>query len=30
MTVTRNWRLTFVVTANGALADLNLEDYHGA
>lgn len=30
MTVTRNWRLTFVVTASGALADLNLEDYHGA
>jgi toxin HigB-1 len=30
MTLTRNWRLTFRVFATGALADLNLEDYHGA
>jgi toxin HigB-1 len=30
MTVTRNWRLTFTVTQTGAVADLNLEDYHGA
>lgn len=30
MTVTRNWRLTFRVTAAGALAELDLEDYHGA
>jgi toxin HigB-1 len=30
MTVTRNWRLTFVVTQDGALADMNLEDYHGS
>jgi toxin HigB-1 len=28
MTVTRNWRLTFSVTQTGAVADLNLEDYH--
>jgi toxin HigB-1 len=30
MTVTRNWRLTFVVTQDGKLADMNLEDYHGS
>jgi toxin HigB-1 len=30
MTVTRNWRLTFIVTAEGAVADMNLEDYHGS
>jgi proteic killer suppression protein len=30
MTVTRNWRLTFAVTEDGALADVDLEDYHGA
>jgi toxin HigB-1 len=30
MTVTRNWRLTFVVTQDGTLADMNLEDYHGS
>lgn len=30
MTVTRNWRLTFKVSDEGALVDLDLEDYHGA
>lgn len=30
MTVTRNWRLTFGVNADGVLVDLDLEDYHGA
>ncbi|MBB3957866.1 type II toxin-antitoxin system RelE/ParE family toxin [Novosphingobium sediminicola] len=30
MTVTRNWRLTFGINAEGALTDLDLEDYHGA
>lgn len=30
MTVTRNWRLTFSVNAQGALVDMDLEDYHGA
>jgi toxin HigB-1 len=30
MTVTRNWRVTFGVTENGALIDIDLEDYHGA
>jgi proteic killer suppression protein len=29
MTVTKNWRMTFTLTADGALADLDLEDYHG-
>lgn len=28
LTVTRNWRLTFVVNAAGAVEDLDLEDYH--
>ncbi|EQB12109.1 plasmid maintenance system killer protein [Sphingobium quisquiliarum P25] len=28
MTVTRNWRLTFVIDGRGAIVDLNLEDYH--
>jgi len=28
MTVTRNWRLTFRVTAAAAIVDLDLEDYH--
>jgi proteic killer suppression protein len=28
MTVTRNWRLTFTLTADDAIADLDLEDYH--
>ena len=27
ITVTRNWRLTFVITGD-AVADLDLEDYH--
>lgn len=30
MTVTRNWRLTFSINVEGALTDLDLEDYHGA
>jgi proteic killer suppression protein len=30
MTVTRNWRLTFRVNEEGALIDMDLEDYHGA
>lgn len=30
MTVTKNWRMTFTLTDGGALADLDLEDYHGA
>lgn len=29
MTVTRNWRLTFRIGDNGALIDMDLEDYHG-
>ena len=29
MTVTRNWRLTFRLS-DGALVDMDLEDYHGA
>lgn len=29
MTVTRNWRLTFKVNAEGAIEDMDLEDYHG-
>jgi proteic killer suppression protein len=29
MTVTRNWRLTFALNGDGALIDLDLEDYHG-
>jgi proteic killer suppression protein len=28
MTVTRNWRLTFGISGDGALIDLDLEDYH--
>lgn len=28
MTVTRNWRLTFIVTDKMTIADLDLEDYH--
>lgn len=28
MTVTRNWRLTFSINEQGAVADLDLEDYH--
>lgn len=30
MTVTRNWRLTFRAGEDGALIELDLEDYHGA
>ncbi len=30
MTVTRNWRMTFALNSEGALIDLDLEDYHGA
>lgn len=30
MTVTRNWRMTFRINAQGALEDMDLEDYHGA
>jgi toxin HigB-1 len=29
MTVTRNWRLTFSMNTDGALVDMDLEDYHG-
>ncbi len=29
LTVTRNWRMTFKVNAEGAIIDLDLEDYHG-
>ena len=28
MTVTRNWRMTFAVSDNCAIIDLDLEDYH--
>ena len=28
LTVTKNWRLTFRVNASGAIADMDLEDYH--
>lgn len=30
MTVTKNWRLTFRINEDGALIDMNLEDYHGS
>lgn len=30
MTVTKNWRLTFGLDAQGALIDMDLEDYHGS
>ena len=30
MTVTRNWRLTFIVTQMATVTDMNLEDYHGS
>jgi toxin HigB-1 len=30
MTVTRNWRMTFGLDKDGALIDVDLEDYHGA
>lgn len=28
MTVTRNWRMTFALSPDGAIIDLDLEDYH--
>lgn len=28
LTVTRNWRLTFSLNEDGAIEDLDLEDYH--
>lgn len=28
LTVTRNWRMTFDITEAGAIANLDLEDYH--
>jgi proteic killer suppression protein len=28
LTVTKNWRMTFRLTDQGAVADLDLEDYH--
>lgn len=28
LTVTRNWRMTFRIDAAGAIADMDLEDYH--
>ena len=28
MTVTRNWRMTFSIDDQGAVIDLDLEDYH--
>ncbi|MGF1550391.1 MAG: type II toxin-antitoxin system RelE/ParE family toxin [Sphingomonadaceae bacterium] len=28
LTVTKNWRMTFRIDENGAIADLDLEDYH--
>lgn len=28
LTVTKNWRMTFRVNGDGAIADLDLEDYH--
>ena len=28
LTVTKNWRMTFRVDEDGAIADLDLEDYH--
>jgi toxin HigB-1 len=28
LTVTRNWRMTFGVTKDGRIVDLDLEDYH--
>lgn len=30
MIVTRNWRLTFRLNDDGALTDMDLEDYHGS
>ena len=28
MTVTRNWRMTFAISDQNAIVDLDLEDYH--
>ena len=28
LTVTRNWRMTFWLNAEGAIEDMDLEDYH--
>ena len=28
LTVTKNWRMTFRLTEAGAIADLDMEDYH--
>lgn len=28
LTVTKNWRMTFRLNGDGAIADLDLEDYH--
>lgn len=28
LTVTKNWRMTFRITGEGMIADLDLEDYH--
>lgn len=28
LTVTKNWRMTFRITEDGSIADLDLEDYH--
>lgn len=28
LTVTKNWRMTFRINDEGAIADLDLEDYH--
>lgn len=28
LTVTKNWRMTFRISAAGAIADMDLEDYH--
>jgi proteic killer suppression protein len=28
MTVTKNWRLTFALSDDGAIIDMDLEDYH--
>ena len=30
MTITKNWLLTFGLNADGALIDMELEDYHGS
>jgi toxin HigB-1 len=30
MTVTRNWRMTFGLNTDGALIDMDLENYHGS